>query len=455
MSIRNKLTLLFSLIFAGILFLFAITIFVSYEKDRQDDFFKQLKRQAITKVNLLLVTKVKPEVLQLIYKSASSYEISEEIGVFDSNFNLIYHDAADEDFIVESQELINEIIRKKEIRFVINRHQAIGFTIVNEGKTYVVTAVAYDEFGFEKLENLIYTLIITFCLSMILVIACGRYFAKQALRPVTEMVDRVEEITATNLDLRVNEGSGKDEISELAITFNQMLNRLEKSFDAYKEFVSNIAHEIRTPLAAIITELELSENKERSIAEYKKVINDSLSDARKLAKLSSSLLDLAKASYDPAKISFKEFRIDELLLDAQEQLQKLHNNCNINIHFEKEFEHDRDISVRGNEYLLKVAFVNLMENACKFSADKQCQIVISFADNKIILKFIDNGIGISPTDLNNIFIPFFRGNNKSYSDGHGIGLSLTEKIINLHNGRISVISEINKGTTFEMELPQL
>ena len=106
-------------------------------------------------------------------------------------------------------------------------------------------------------------------ISVILILFAGRFIANKALQPVADMVDKVEEITATNLDHRISEGSGKDEIAELAVTFNAMLDRLEKSFDAQKEFVSNISHELRTPLTAMLAELQLTVSNERNNEEYK------------------------------------------------------------------------------------------------------------------------------------------------------------------------------------------
>ncbi len=452
MKIRNKLNLLFSLIFSGILLLFAVTIYFSYESDREQEFYKRLKQQAATKVNLLIDVGIKPEVLQTIYKNTPNNLIHEEVAIYDTTFHLLYHDAADIDFIKETKTMIDEIVQHKEKRFVQEKHQAIGFTMNKNGKTYVVTVAAYDEYGFAKLKNLFYTLIISFGGAMLLIIVAGRFFAKQALKPVADMVDKVEEITATSLDLRVNVGSGKDEISELANTFNQMLNRLENSFDAQKQFVSNIAHELRTPLSSIITELQLSANKERNIAEYKQVIQNALNDAQKLAKLSTDLLDLAKASYDEREITFKEVRLDEILLDARRDILKSNPDYIINILFEKEIEDDRFISVNGNEYLLKVAFANLMDNGCKFSENKQSDVLIAFDRKKTTLKFSDKGVGIPEDDLKQVFYPFYRGENKKYADGNGIGLSLTKKIVTLHKGEILVDSKVNKGTTFSIEL---
>ncbi|HZE85216.1 MAG TPA: HAMP domain-containing sensor histidine kinase, partial [Puia sp.] len=217
-------------------------------------------------------------------------------------------------------------------------------------------------------------------------------------------------------------------------------------------FVSNISHELRTPLAAIIAELEVSAIKERTHEEYKEIIRLILSDARRLSRLSNDLLDLAKASYDQAKITFKELRLDEVLLDARSGVIRSNPSYKVDIFFEREIEEGDFISINGNEYLLKVAFSNIMENACKFSSDHACAVTIGFREKKTMLRFSDRGIGIRPEDLSHIFTPFYRGGNKNFASGNGIGLSLSAKIIHLHHGCILVDSKVNEGTTFTVEL---
>jgi signal transduction histidine kinase len=455
MKIRTRLTILFTCITAAILLAFASVIYLSASKSRENEFYVALKTEAITKANLFFDARVETKTLQTIYRNNRKELNVVEAAIYDSSFSLLYHDAVEIDFVKETKSMIDEVLQKREIRFYQKGWQVVGLAYSFEHKHYVVTAAAYDRYGYNKLYSLRTTILFVFAVALLLSYLCGILFSRKTFSPVQQMIGKAKNISATNLDLRLDTGNNKDELSELAGTFNEMLDRLSSSFDAQKHFVSNISHELRTPLAAIITELELSQNKQRSLEEYKAVIQQSLTDARKLARLSNSLLDFSKASYDPSEISFKEIRLDELLLDAQSQVQKVNPEYDIDISFEKEFEEDDLISARGNEYLLKTAFANLMENGCKFSPQKQTAVAISYDEQMVVITFTDKGIGIAAEDLPHIYQPFYRGANKAFVEGHGIGLPLTYKIIRLHRGIISVSSVPNEGSTFTIRLPHL
>ncbi|MBN9293102.1 MAG: HAMP domain-containing protein [Flavobacteriia bacterium] len=458
MKIRTRLTILFTLITATILLAFAAVIYYSAKENREKEFYALLKKEALTKANLFFNARVEKKTLQDIYHNNRKILNEVEVAIYDTAFTLLYHDAVDIDFVRETKQMIDEINKKVKINFYQEDWQVVGLRYEFQGKNFIIIATAYDQHGYNKLDSLFKNCIIVFIISILFIYIAGRFFSKKAFEPVKEMTEKAANISATNLDLRLTSNGSKDELSELANTFNEMLNRLENSFDAQKNFVSNISHELRTPLAAIITELELSVNKDRTIAEYKTALQNALNDAKKLVRLSNSLLDLAKASYDPSEIAFKPIRIDEVLLDARQQVQQANPDYKIDIHFENDFENDNQISVNGNEYLLKVAFANLFENGCKFSSDKSCTVFISFNQSAvhnlsfITLSFTDKGVGISETDLKNIFTPFYRGENKKHADGNGIGLSLTQKIIALHKGTVSVLSKKNQGAVFVVEL---
>jgi signal transduction histidine kinase len=455
MQIKTRLTLIYTSLIAALLLAFTLTIYFTSYENRKEEYFKLLKQQAITKANLLLDSKISPDVLQLIYKKSPNSFSQEEVAIYDTAFRLLYHDAVDVDRVKETHSMIDSTLAEKEFRFYIGEFQATAFVYDHNGMTYVITAAAKDEYGLEKLKTLRNTLAVVFIVAIIITFGVGYFLATKSLQPVASMVDKIRRITATNLDLRVDEGNRRDEIASLAITFNEMLDSIERSFDAQKQFVSNISHELRTPLTAMLTELQLTLSKERTNEEYKQASAHFVADTQKLIRLTKNLLDFAKANYDKAEIAFREVRLDELILDARNEV--LHNKpeYKVDIAFEKEIEDDDFLSVQGNEYLLKTAFINLMENSCKFSENKLATVTISYDPAQTILRFSDTGIGIDASELTHIFTPFYRGNNRTHAAGSGIGLSLTQKIIHLHKGDLSVTSEVGKGTTFSIQLPHL
>lgn len=240
------------------------------------------------------------------------------------------------------------------------------------------------------------------------------------------------------------------------MTFNALLERLEVSFNAQKMFVSNVSHEMRTPLAALMAELDLSLQKERTDKQYKMAIQNALQDAQRMTKLIDGLLNLAKADYQKEQIKMQEIRLDELLLDARELILKAHPEYHIELIFEQEeADDDRMITVMGNLYLLNIAFSNLIENNCKYSADNSSFIQISYWDKCTIVRLSDDGIGMSEADKLHLFTLFYRGEQEAMIEGHGIGMALSQKIIHLHQGNITVHSEQGRGTTFIVELPHI
>jgi len=461
MSIRNKLSLLFTLLTAAILLAFAGTVYYSAQKNREKEFYNLLRKEAITKANLFFEAKTEAKILQSIYKNNRKNIREIEVAIYDNDFSLLYHDAVEIDFVKENQQMLNAILSEGQIQFYQEAWQVVGLQYKHEGKTYLITATAYDEYGYTKLRFLLRDMTLIFVASVMFIYIIGPYLAFKALEPVQEITHKVKQITATNLDLRLPRSQNQDEISQLAHTFNEMLDRLENSFDAQKHLVTNISHELRTPLAALVAELELTLSKDRYPEEYRKALNNVLNDTNKLVRLTNSLLNLAKASYDATEIKFKPIRIDEILLDACWQVQKINPNYKTEIIFEQEVEDENQITIHGNEYLLQVAFSNLLENGCKFSPNTSVKVLISFNSSKnplysrIHLSFTDEGIGISEEDLQKIFKPFYRGENKSFAEGSGVGIFLTQKIIQLHNGTIDILSQKNQGTSVLVSLPHL
>jgi signal transduction histidine kinase len=314
----------------------------------------------------------------------------------------------------------------------------------------VLEALLFPQAGYDMFRILSIRLLAIWVVSFAILFVIGYFMARSVLKPVSKIVKQVEDITDSNLGKRVEIDNPKDEIGELAATFNDMLDRLEKSFEAQKMFVSNVSHELRTPMAALIAELELSLHKERSNEDYKKVVENALADARNIEKLSNGLMDLAKASYHTDQIKMTSVRLDEALLDASAMVMKARGDYNVDLIFGDYTDDDRMATIHGNEYLLRTAFVNLMENNCKFSHNHSSTVQISFLGSKVFLRFSDTGIGISREDMEQMFKPFYRGKNRYFSAGNGIGMTLVERIVKLHGGTISVNSLQGEGTVFTL-----
>lgn len=451
MKIRTKLTIRYTAVTATVfLFLMGMIWFLS-ENNRRNVFYRDLKKEGITKANLFLQNKVNAATMQSIYMNNREFIDEVEVAVYDTDFNLLYHDAKQIDRVKETPEMIDRVIHKKSIDFFEGDYQVVGLLYSFGGKEYVITAAAFDGYGYAKLDALRNILFVLWLIGLAVLAVMGYFLSKGALLAVSDIVRKVKEIKASNLDERIPVANEKDELGELAVTFNHTLDRLEQSFDAQKMFVSNVSHELRTPMAALIGGLEVALFKERSGETYRKAIGEALTDADKVVKLSEGLLNLARASYQPEQIKMEEVRLDELLLDARELVLKANNTYKVNLIFDEETDDDAMVTVSGNAYLLKTAFVNLMENNCKFSDDKTSSVQISFYEEKSILRFSDSGIGIPTEDMEHLFTAFHRGYNRNYAVGNGIGMALVYKIVQLHKGAIRVHSYPGEGTVFVVE----
>jgi signal transduction histidine kinase len=288
---------------------------------------------------------------------------------------------------------------------------------------------------------------------MVVVYFAGRFFAGRTLSPLRVMVKDVTAITASNLHRRLTEGNGKDELAELATTFNGMLKRIEKAFETQRSFVSNASHELRTPLTAMIGEIDVLLSRERDNDAYRSALRELLGDAAQLKELINMLLSLAETDMAESKEFVEEVRIDELLWDLKEKSALKGGACPVVIESDSLPADPEELVVRGNRRLLGSAFSNVLDNALKFSGNREVRCSLSSAGGKVEIAVADSGMGMTEADVRNLFQPFFRAENARSYPGHGIGLALAEKIIRLHGGSIRADSTLHKGTRMTIVLP--
>ena len=172
-------------------------------------------------------------------------------------------------------------------------------------------------------------------------------------------------------------------------------------------------------------------------------------------KLTNNLLELTLVSLESTPLKFSEVSIDEVIYQASQMLMNRQSDYSVVFSFDGKVEQVQpSLTIEGNKSLLYSAFFNLMENGCKFSDNKRVEVTLSANERWVAVEIKDEGVGILESDIKSIYEPFFRAENVKRIHGHGVGLPLTYRIIQLHHGQINVASQINKGTTFSVRLPK-
>lgn len=453
MNIRAKLTLIFFSLVIVVLTAISLSIYFFSSNYREVDFYRRLKNRAVNTAKVLVeVEEMNADLLRRMERNNPASLPDQNIVIYDHLNEVLYSSEGTHNVPVDAV-LMTRIRQQHEIRYVYKNYEVLGFLYEQEREKLVVIAAATDVYGKDALRNLRNVLIITFCASIVLVSIIGWIYAGKVLRPIAKIVRDVSNITAVNLNQRLDEGKKNDELDKLAATFNEMLERLQGAFTAQKNFIANASHEIKTPITVMSGEIEVTLLQERQKEYYIQVLQSVLGGLKGLNRLSTQLLLLAQTSADQPVKNFTTLRIDDILWELKDEWLKAFPEYTIDINFDLTLN-DQSLQVPGDEQLIKVAILNLLENGCKYSEDNHVTVNLnSKKGNHIRIDFVNNGPGIESETLEKIFDPFYRGSTHKKVKGFGIGLSLVSRIIKLHNGLIEVESIPYQKTVFSIVLP--
>jgi len=380
---------------------------------------------------------------------------SRSIAIFSDNGKELYHyNMPGTRPLVVSNEILQEARVKTEKYFTIDNRDAIALHRINGSKHFIVVVAGHDDDGLERLERLNRILLISLIAGVVLTALVSYLFTGQLLRPLSQIIHEVNEISSYNLSHRIKAGSGQDELSQLAKTFNDLLGRLQESFAIQRRFISNASHELSTPLTSVSSQVEVTLQKERSVAEYKQVLGSISEDVHQMRQLTKSLLEIAKTG-SQGGIELNEVRVDEVILKVTADVKKLGSEYKVELNFGEFPEDEKDFVVFGNNELLYIAIKNIVENGCKYSSDKKSVVDLSFADHKVYIQVVNQGDAIAAEEIQQIFQPFYRGAGTANSRGFGLGLALAQRIVALHKGTILVESDTIRGTNFTVQLPSI
>lgn len=456
MQIKFKIALYYTVSATVLLVTFATLAYYFSVKERRQEFQDRLEYRARSIANVLSEGwRLETNLLKKLDKTAFQDLYRETIVVYNEANDIVY--ASQRDTAISIKVGLLTYIRKVgSYSFEKDNMETVGIYHTTGKEPLIIIVSAFDKYGLTYLGSLRQILLIELAVSVFFLVGIGYFFARNMMQPVNKLVQEVNTINANNLqDTRVSV-AGRDEIAQLGANFNTMLQRLSNSFDLQKSFVSNASHELRTPLASIISQLQVSAARERSGEEYEQTLNSVLEDAENLSELTNGLLQLAQSDMNQQHTLFRPVRIDELLLELPNLINlKQKGAGKVDIQFLEIPENEAMVTCSGNESLLKVAFLNLVDNACKFSPDCTAHVTINTAEHMIVVTVRDNGIGIPPAEVARVFEPFYRAQNVASLRGHGLGLSIVRRIVHIHHGTITVASVVNEGTVFEVRLPHL
>lgn len=298
---------------------------------------------------------------------------------------------------------------------------------------------------------------------------CTYFLTKKTLTPLQKLTSEVSQIQAQNLSTQLAVPNSKDEIAQLTSSFNEMLTRLDNAFSTQKQFSANAAHELRTPLAVLQTNLEVFEKKqEPEMVEYQQLFTMIKEQTARLSQLVGTLLDMTNLKSVPRTdhVSLEEL-VDEVFCD----LDPIAEKAGISIHFDDSSSQDwhTDVhtpdasalnnnirNITGSYVLLYRAVYNLVENAIKYNRPNgSVTVSVKEKNGQAMILVKDTGIGISPENQKKIFDPFFRV-DKSRSramGGAGLGLALVDSIAREHGGSVKVLESNEKGSIIALMLP--
>jgi signal transduction histidine kinase len=323
----------------------------------------------------------------------------------------------------------------------------IGVPFTYQNTKYALFVRPDIKLLFNEVHTILGGLILgTGLLSLLLMLVVAKFL----IVPITQLTEATKQIAKENYDTLLNI-ERRDEIGQLAASFNTMVEQLQENDRMRKEFISNVSHDFQSPLlniqgyAGLLKSTDLSEEDR---VNYADIIQ---SETKRLSKLTRQLLLLTSLDQSTRMVNYQDFQLDEQVKDCVNKYRWRLEEKQLNLLMEME-----PTTYHGDAALLENVWDNLLSNAIKYNrTEGEIQIRLHAKDAFVEVIVSDTGIGLAHGDQAQIFERFFRADPSRTEEGTGLGLSIVKQIVELHHGEVHVTSALNEGTTFSIRLPYL
>ena len=452
MTLRNKLTILSTLLFAFALALVFLGTFLLFKEHTRELYFKKLLERANTAAYFYFE---KDEVNDKKYRSIEAQYrriYNESIRVYHANDKSLFID--DKLDLKLPNDMLDKIVAEGNLTFKLGDKQLAGLYYKDNQGNFIIVISGVDIAGNVQLEALKKMLVFFYLLGALIHFLLAGFLAKRTFRPFATLIKKVNSITTDNLHSRLDVPNGhKDEIKELIVTFNYFLARLENGVQTQKNFLKNASHELKTPLTAIMGDIDVTLNQPRSNEEYEALLASLKDDTVHLKSILDSLLILSGLEMTGEQ-KMGDVRVDEVLWSVLEKKAIEYPHAQVSVNMEIPPLQEQALTVKANRELLYIALSNLLDNAIKFSEPPRVNVLISIRNGQLQVSISDNGPGIPVSDTEAVFELFYRSNQTRHIKGQGIGLYITKQILQLHGIEAQLLSEPEQGTCITLVFPK-
>lgn len=450
MKIKHKILIYFSISVSLITLITFVLIHILFSEYREEEFQQQQHDKIKTTIKLIEKYKDQSAEISFLLDEQDIYDFfDEKVFVYDAEKQLIF-ESLDNLPIHQSEVILSQLSPTNQwIEIKEGDYDLIGVYYERNGMGYYALSKAYDEYGHTKLNFLRNSLIVTFILIIVVIFFVSIYIAKMISKPLVELESKINnyDLNKDNQTL-ISIDTTTKELNNLTNRFNELLNHTKETFRFQKHTINHISHQLKTPIAVLVSELEKIQNDSQA-SDIKQKVRQQKIKAKSLGSIINVLLEISKIESGQT-VKKEANRIDELVFDSINELSIIHPDFDFNVNYLPSDMREENLMIKVNRTLIKQAFSNLLENSIVYSDRNQAEINFNIQqDGELTIQFINVGTPISKKEEQMLFKYFFRGKNSENKGGHGLGLILTKRIVELHQASISYRRE-GKSNIFEI-----